>query len=327
MSTVATPSFDHFIVFLNPAGTGAKRSWARVSELQALFPDHTVDVVYSSTDGRAANQELLVGEAARLGPKTLLCIGGGDGTVGMVVETLMTHPDLSATARQTPILPLWGGNANDLAYMLNGSPSSISLKQLFAKGEVVPIQPLECKLLYKNGTEKTRIAICYTSFGGTAYASKRIAEAEHRNHPLRKLFISRLLFEAAASVREFMRAPGFAVEEAGKQKIVYERTIVNGARFAKTGIIPIRLDQKAFFDYTLENKGLVATPIEFLESTRKASVPNFLKTTAEFNVKQTTLAQFDGETQEIPAGTEVHVTLSKQPVNVLSTQLANHNTK
>jgi diacylglycerol kinase family enzyme len=317
-------SFDHFIVFLNPAGTGAKRSWARVSELQSLFPNHTVDIVYTSTDGRDANRQLIAGESARLGPKTLLCIGGGDGTVSGVIDTLMTHPGLMASARQTPILPLWGGNANDLAYMLNGSSSSISLKQLFTKAAVVPVQPLECVLTYKNGETKKRIAICYASFGGTAYASKRMTEAEHRNHPLRKLPASRMLYEAAASVREFMKAPSFAVEEAGKQKIVYERTIINGARFAKTGVLPIRLDQKAFFDYTLENKGLLASPIEFLESTRKESVPNFLKTNAEFNIQQTTLAQFDGETQEIPAGTKVRVALYKQAVNVLSTQLADH---
>lgn len=316
-------SFDHFIVFLNPAGTGAKRSWARVGELQALFPDHTVDVLYTSMDGREANQQLLIGEEARLGPRTLLCIGGGDGTVSMLAETLMTHPDLVPNARLTPILPLWGGNANDLATMLNGS-TSISLKQLFARAGVVPIQPLECRLQYKNGSTKTHMAICYTSFGGTAYASKKIAEAEHRNHPLRKMPASRLLFELAASVREFMKAPSFAVVEAGQQKIVYERTIINGARFAKTGVVPIRLDQKAFFDYTLENKSLLATPIEFLESTRKASVPNFLKTTAEFNIQQDTLAQFDGEAEEVPAGTNVRVTLSKQTINVLSTQLANH---
>lgn len=313
-------SFEHFIVLLNPAGTSAKRSWARVSELQALFPNRSVDVLYTSTDGRTANQQLIVGEASRLGPKTLLCIGGGDGTVSMAAETLMTHPDLPATARQTPILPLWGGNANDLAYMLNGAPS-IKLKQVFAKGTIVDVQPLECKLTNKKGGATIRIAICYASFGGTAYASKKITDSRYRNHPLRKLPVVRLVFELGASVREFMKAPAFAVKEAGKRKVVYERTIINGARFAKTGLLPFRLDNHKFFDYTLENKSFVTTPFEIFGSTRKQTAPNFLKTNADFVIDETTLAQFDGETQEIDADTAVCVTLSKQPVHVLSTRL------
>lgn len=314
-------SFEHFIVLLNPGGTSAKRSWARVSELQALFPNRTVDIIYTSTNGRTANQQLIAGEAARLGPKTLLCIGGGDGTVSMAIETLMTYPGLTAAARNTPILPLWGGNANDLAHMLNGAPS-ITLKQVFSKGVVTQVQPLECTLTDKKGAVTTRIAICYASFGGTAYASKKITESSYRNHPLRKLPISRWFFELAASISEFMRAPAFTLEEAGKRKIVYERTIINGARFAKTGILPFRLDDHAFFDYTLENKSLLSTPFELLGSTRKQTAPQFLKTNAEFIVDETTLAQFDGEIQEVTAGTQVHVELSTQPLQVLSTRLA-----
>jgi diacylglycerol kinase family enzyme len=314
-------NFDHIIVLLNPAGTSAKQSLQRLHDLQALFPRTTVDIVYTSSEGRTANQELIAAESARLGPDTLLCVVGGDGTVGMAVETLLMHPHLPENARQTTLLPFWGGNANDLANMLNGSASSMTLKQLFERAKRVPIRPLQLSLTDKEGATRVHLAICYASFGGTALATKKISEPSHRRHPLRKFWLSRWLLESATIFSAFVKSPGFVIEEDGRQRTIYERAISNGARFAKIERVPVNLDDDAFFMYTAETRGLLSTPLEVMDSTRSQTAGNFHKKRASFVIKDATLAQFDGEPHDIPAGTTVTVELSKQPLNVLSTRL------
>lgn len=52
----------------------------------------------------------------------LIAIGGGDGTVNSIVNLLL-HELSSRDRRRLFVLPLWGGNANDFSYMLNGLSS------------------------------------------------------------------------------------------------------------------------------------------------------------------------------------------------------------
>ncbi len=113
------PAFNHFVVLVNPASTNAARVEHSISELRRMYPAGEV-VVRHTLPTEKANRRQIARWAAGFRPGTLLCIGAGDGTVNLVVEVLLQAPGLSAEARRTPILPLWGGNANDLACMLNG---------------------------------------------------------------------------------------------------------------------------------------------------------------------------------------------------------------
>jgi diacylglycerol kinase family enzyme len=312
--------FDRFLVILNPAGTSARQSRVRIRELKKLFPNTPLDVLHTSPKGRLANQQLLASQKDKLGTGTLLCVAGGDGTVGTVVEMLATHPGLSDDVRSTPILPLWGGNANDLAHMLNGNEGT-SLRNLFAHAQLVPVRPLECTLQSKTGNTQIRIAICYASFGATAFATKKMAESSHRKHPLRRLQASRFLFELATGFNAYMQAPSFMLEEAGKSKKIYERILTNGPRFAKTEGFPVRLNDNAFYLHTLEDKRVGKAVPNILASRRNSTAVNFLRTKTTFTIEDPTLAQFDGELQDIPAGTNVSFKLGVRPIFLLSTRL------
>src|SRR5689334_6949576 len=112
--------FERCIVVRNPASTNSQRCRRWVSELRQAFPKAQITEVTTLPGGRAANQKLLQAHARQLGPRTLLAIAAGDGTVNMVVEMLFDGGRFSAKALKTPILPLWCGNANDLAHMLCG---------------------------------------------------------------------------------------------------------------------------------------------------------------------------------------------------------------
>src|SRR6185437_8881055 len=99
-------------------------------------------------------------------------IAAGDGTVNLIVDLLLHDPALTTEQRQTPILPLWGGNANDLANMLNGAATRSKLRRLLQHGHVVSIRPIICTLSTPGGSRQVYAAACYASFGASAYASE-----------------------------------------------------------------------------------------------------------------------------------------------------------
>ncbi len=317
----ASVQFSRFVILLNPASTHAKQVQKRIEELHKVCPDIPIDTIETSPQGAEATQKRLIAKRSLLGPHTLLCIGGGDGTAGTTIETLLRSPELHEALRSTPILPLWGGNANDLAHMLNGTAYRRRLRDIFARGQIVPIHPLECRLTYKDGRREVHNAICYASFGATAFVAKRLSRAEHRNHPLGKLPGGRFLLEFITAFSAMLDAPTFRVEERGQPRAVYERTFSNGSRFAKIYRMRVNLTDNMFYLHTLEDKRFVSLLPRMVELSQKRLAERFLHDRASFTVTEPTQAQFDGEYIEIPAGTKVYVQLSQQPFYALSTLL------
>ncbi|HEV7454670.1 MAG TPA: diacylglycerol kinase family protein [Candidatus Saccharimonadales bacterium] len=311
-------AFTHALVLRNPASTHAAQGKRRIAELQKIFGYERVVVIETVAGGAAPNQKLLRQYAGLLGPHALLCIAAGDGTVNMAIETLLQMPGLPESARKTPILPLWGGNANDLAHMLNGTSYRTRLATVLTKGEVVAIHPLACKLTPHHGKPVTRIAACYASFGATAFAAAKLNEPRNRNNPLHRLPGGRFIVEFITGFSALMEAPTFAVKEQGNLKIAYERTFANGSRFAKIDRLPLKLTDHVFYLHTLENKRLLSALPRTLALMQKRLSAKFTHDRDDFTVHQTTFAQFDGEPAEIAAQTNIHVTLSERPFYALS---------
>jgi hypothetical protein len=92
--------FNRLVVVANPASTHYKQTAKRVKELQAALPDVPCLTIETSAKGRQASLERLVKQVANLGPRSLLAIAAGDGTVTMVIEALLTHPQLSKVRDQ-----------------------------------------------------------------------------------------------------------------------------------------------------------------------------------------------------------------------------------
>lgn len=322
MPSQPTDSFERVLVLRNPVSTHAAQGSQRIAELERIFGKKQVYVIDTVAGGRDANRALLIRHAKQLGPRTLLCIAAGDGTVGMVIETLVQDPALTQEARKTPVLPLWCGNANDLAHMLNGNAYRNRTQEVVTKGKVIAIHPLQCTLETADGKQSTRIAACYASFGATAFAAARLNAPDVRKHPYYHIPFLHFFAEFFAGLKALVTAPSFALEEGGTKKLVYERTFTNGSRFAKVERLPLKLNEEAFLQHTLEEKRLAKVVPRMWAAMQKGLAGKYKHNRTEFTVQQAILAQFDGEPTEIAAGTHICITLAAQPFYALSIVLA-----
>lgn len=315
------PQFNRFIILQNPISTSAHSMPGHIAELRTLQPAADIISLQTLPGGRAANASLLRGHSALLGKQTLLCVAAGDGTVNMVVDALLHEPSLPPAARQTPVLPLWGGNANDLAHMLNGRASRHTFRRVLRNGRVVAIRPLVCTLHSSDGSERAYTATCYASFGASAFAAQELERTMRGASPMRQPAVSRLGQEIVAVARALVRSPAFTISESGRRKIIYERIFLNGSRFAKVIGVPLRLTDGTFHCATIERKSLRALLLHIAGLARGRDGTRVITTYDTFTVLDDVWAQFDGEAVRVPAGTTVEVSFSPKPFRALSTRL------
>jgi len=302
MSTPAntkTDRFSHCLVFYNPVSTNAAARKQRIASLQHILENCTVEVIETQADGLEANRALLERYAEKLGPRTLLCIAGGDGTTNLLIEALIKSERLSEEQRSTPILPLWCGNANDLAHMLNGSTRT-SLEHILTQGNVVSIHPLECSMTTRRGKTSMRIAACYAGFGATAFAALRLNQPSHRQSRLKTLPGGGFLQDVVTVASALLEAPAFTLKEANNKQLVYERTFANGSRMAKLVRLPVELTDEMFYINTLERNRLLWSVPHFIDLLFKRVSSKFLRNSAHFVLQQPSWAHFDGEPVLIP---------------------------
>jgi diacylglycerol kinase family enzyme len=312
--------FDRFIIVCNPISTDAHKAARRIQDLRHLFPEAEHIVINTVKGGRSANSRYLAKYADKFGPRTLLGVAGGDGTMNMILHILLTDSRLGDGAHETVILPLWGGNANDLAFMLNGPPPR-SLKPLFSKGRVVAIRPLACRLHRPRHTEM-HFAACYASFGASGFAMQELERSIRQRSPMRQPALTRFGQELVEVSRLLMRAPTFTVTEADHTKVIFERIFLKGSRFAKIAAAPLRLTEPKFHRATAERKSLFTLLFRIAGIIRDRAGRRFGATYDSFTVHDDIWAQFDGETVRVPAGTHVEMRVGETPFYALSTKLS-----
>lgn len=313
-------AFSHVLVFFNPASTHAAAGKRRISELTTIFGKQSVEVVETKSGGRKANAALVREHAHKLDESTLLGIVAGDGTTNQIIESLLTE-DIPSHSRKAVLLPLWGGNANDLAHMLNGPAYRAKLKDILEKGQIIPIHALQCEMIAKDKTRQTRLAACYATFGASAMVAHRINRPTHRKHPLFAVPGGRFLLELATVISTVLAAPPISVKDAGKAKVMYELTIFNGSRMAKVERLPAKLNEELFYFNMFEDKKLLSVLPRFMNFARKRVSQKFMRSYASFTTREASWAQFDGEPVRVAAGTHVQVQLSRLPFYALSTTL------
>jgi diacylglycerol kinase family enzyme len=319
----ATVQFTRLVVFLNPNSTRNIAARKRLEEVKVIMAGLPYDVIETSSEGLRANMRLVEENASKLGPQTLLCIAAGDGTINHIIQALLRSERLSAAARLTPILPLWGGNANDLAHMLNGPGYRAHLHDIITKGHVVPIHPLECDMSSKGHRRIVRIAACYAGFGATALVAHRLNMPGHRQSRLNALPGGRLLQEVITVITTLLAVPAFSIKREDGIKNVYEISFYNGSRMAKVEHIPVQLTDEMFYLNALKDKRILfLLPIpRFVEVTQKRIAQKLLRSYETFTTQEESWAQFDGEPLKIPAGTKIQMQLSTRPFYAVSTIL------
>lgn len=322
MPALKKDKFERVVVIWNPASTNAKRLKKRTAEIKKLFAGKAeVTYIKTSSDGRAANKKIMTGSKALLGPKTLLCIAAGDGTVNLVIEALLSEPSFTNKMRQTPVLPLWAGNANDLAHMLNGYFLFGRVKSIVDNGEIIEITPLQVTLVHEKKKE-IRIAACYASFGATAYAADTINNPSHRKSKLRNIQGLRVLYEVKTVIRAFIDVPMFKIKENGSVSKIYEYALINGSRIAKVERLPVRLTDNGFYLAKIYRKHPIVL-LYILQILRRRKFGRVTSNQSNFTLLEPTWLQLDGEVIKLQKNTEVEIKLSQKPFFALSKRLGN----
>jgi diacylglycerol kinase family enzyme len=316
-----TDRFNTILVFLNPKSTHATAAKRRIKEIERLMPGTPMAVIETAAGGLEENVKLVKTHAKKLGPNTLLCIAAGDGTTNQIIEALLTAKGVPSKARRAVVLPLWGGNANDLAHMLNGPAYKAKLHDILKKGTIVPIHPLQCDLTGKKQPTRTRLAACYASLGVSGFVAKRLVQPSYRKSPLHKIPGGTTIMDILTVFSSVMGAPSFSIKEHGDVRSIYELSFHNGSRMAKLERLPAKLTDEMFYLNQFENKKLLSVLPRFLEITRKGVSQNLLRNYASFTTQAESWAQFDGEPELIPAHTKVQVQLSPRPFYALTTAL------
>jgi hypothetical protein len=313
--------FSRIIVLRNPASTHAHKVKKRIDRLRGLAPDIDFLTVDTHEGGREANQSVIAGLASLLGPQTLLCIAAGDGTANLVIESLLMDVELSVAARQTVVFPLWGGNANDLACMLNGSPWQSRVLEIATEAPTITVRPLRCELTFSDGSTRTHLAACYASFGASAFAAKRLAEPHMRVHPLDRVPGGRIVKELAAVIRAMIDSPLVFITQNEHRLPMYEHIFLNGSRFAKVKGTPLKLTDPYFYHTIIPHKGIRSLAFYIRNLTSKETSSHVRSRHVSFRIDDAVWAQFDGEVFMLPAGTSIDITSNHEPFYALSTLL------
>lgn len=304
--------FERCVIITNTSSTNYRRAKRLAKEVKKYFTDDRVNVIEVTAGQDSSIDKLLEKIMGELDERCLVCIGGGDGSISMFINRLILKKDLPEAARKAVILPLWGGNANDLAYMVNGTAYAVNIRKILSKGKIVKIHPME--VVINSSSKETKLASNYVSFGMSAYAIRQVNKLNGR-HPVYRFFK-----ELATVLKAARQAKPFTAELDGRRVTLYDLILINGSRIAKVYRAPNRLTDKAFFELIVDRKhplflSYIARLIRGLTFNRTRRSSHVLK------FYEPTWAQLDGEVVEIAKGAKVDIKTCATPFQVLSTRL------
>jgi diacylglycerol kinase family enzyme len=314
-------NFKQIIIILNPKSTNADLALRHIQEITQIFKGIPLEII-RMTSSSLRNLEKLRQNKDKLGPKTLFCIAGGDGTVNLIVEFLQSDKKITDAARQTVLLPLWAGNANDLAHMINGPVSKIRLPALLESAKVTAIYPLACTLTDSNGRSRAYRAANYAGFGVTASVARVLNGRSHRARWSKRLHMGRVLAEALTVWRTFADFSGFKIKEGDSRSVLYERSYVNGSRMGRLQPLAASLTERSFLQTTVYKKDKhIFAFYRWLRGSVKLASKNTVIRRDQFTTEDSIWMQCDGEPVHLEKDTQVVVECSELPLFVLATKL------
>lgn len=311
--------FKHIIIFQNPKSTNAEKVKQKIALIKKMYGKKNVTILQTSAQGDEENQNILEKHAQLLGTSTLLCVAAGDGTTHGIIQALLSSKELQ-NVRSTPVLPIWGGNANDLAVMLNGSDTN-NIEYIIEQGKLVKIYPLKC-VVKKSKSIKTYLATNYLSFGASAKIAHKINSPEHRKSRLHKYIGGKRLQELITGAKALFSTSVAKIKtKAGRRKTMFESIYANGPRMARLSSLPIELTDKAFYQITIPSNKFFSVLQKFLHLFTHHFDKKSIKQThpISFIAESDIYVQFDGEAELIRSGSEVTIAIHESPFYSIST--------
>lgn len=319
-------NFKRVVILNNPNSTNSDTAQRHIEEIKKLFPTTPCDVIQTASSTPRTMARLRENRE-KLGKDTLMCVAGGDGTVNRAVEFLQSDPKLSKNARETVVLPLWAGNANDLANMVNGSMARVRMPALFENAKITPIHPLICTLTDSNGYSRVYRAASYVGIGVTASVARTLNTQTYRAKWRRRLHLGRLVVEIMAVWRTITDFSGFKVEENGVESALYERSYVNGTRMGKLQPLAASLTECSFLQTTVYKKDKhIFGFYRWLRGSTRLASKNTVIDRDQFIALDSIWMQCDGEPIHLEKDTQVTIECSLQPLYVLATKLDKQDT-
>lgn len=308
------------IAITNPHSSNAARVKKYIRKFEKKL-GLKIDCISSERDPLVFKKKFAAESKKYSAKPTIVLIGGGDGTVHQVVKATIDVPDKEA--RNIILLPIWGGNANDFANMLNGAAIGKDLYKVIKSGEVIKIHPLEIELKNKSSTTIAH-AICYASFGASAFAADLIDKTgAARSGLFRNITAVVLAKEFFRVTSALVHAPPYKARINGKRVTIFEQVFTNGSRIAKVNRLPVKLTDKAFYSVAHQpnkHQTIIFRIIKILSGKQVGEVTD---KPVNFQVKESILGQYDGEVIKIPDNTHVGIRVSKKHVYAISTRLNN----
>jgi diacylglycerol kinase family enzyme len=312
--------FKRVVVLYNPKSTRVKQFDYAIGELLSSGVCPEFKIIETDPDSQV-NIDTLV-ETLKEGDA--LVVWGGDGTGNDAANALL---DDEIVDLKIPLLYLWGGNGIDKARQTNGHLSRLSPSEALRTGNIEPINPL----LFSYGDQR-RIATAYGGVGTIAELTKRLNDKEYRSKPFHEFAAVRLLREARVLQRYYPNLEEFTIEDEDGEHTLHELIFTNGSRIAKFGRFMLRLNEPRFFKTALEKKEKVVNGQPRIDHVHIATWLARLMTATskgeyigsddgyDFETKTPVKVHFDGEYDELPAGTRVRVTQDSRSIHVISTR-------
>jgi diacylglycerol kinase family enzyme len=160
----------------------------------------------------------------------------GDGGIHMVVNTLYS-PEL--VDLRVPVYPLGGGNRNDTANNLNGSPAEMMAADTLRFGHVVPFYPAKFGITPRGQDTEIRRALLYGGGGAIAELAKFYNQKWFRNLPGHSFLAPRRTYQAATVAYEYFNLPEFRVEDDRGERTLNEFLATNNDVVAQVLHFPV----------------------------------------------------------------------------------------
>jgi len=316
---------DELLVIRNPVSANSHRAQGQITDLQERFPLSVIDVYptlhdkdLSHEENRQANQQRMLDLLQeRVNPnqphnrRLWLVLATGDGTIRDMTEAMLGADE---AIRSVPILPLAGGNGNDVSSMLHGFWGKRWPAQHMHHAHIEPVQPLECTITYANGESKKRYALGYVSEGELVAKTAKAIDQDRGHSRLVQLVNEKIL-----AGRALAKASLTEVVERGVTRKTGELIFNNGERMAKFFRWDQSLADPQFMRTEVHKSGLFHIAQSglalMLAKHRHTVVPDGNLVRVQ-NVTDTWI-QLDGEAFPLPANSIITVRRAQQHLHLV----------